>query len=44
MESYTVTVDGYSFDHGLDKSVAEMLIELLKDCFPGASCIKIKEL
>jgi hypothetical protein len=43
MPTYSVFVDGYSFDHGMEKSMAEMLIELLKEHFPGANCTVIKE-
>lgn len=43
MSTYSVFVDGFSFDHGLPKNMAECLIELLKDHFPGANCTLIKE-
>jgi hypothetical protein len=43
MSTYSVFVDGYSFEHGLSKTFAESLIELLKDHFPGANCTAIKE-
>ena len=43
MSTYTVFVDGQSFDKGLKPSIAKPLAELLRDHFPNAVCVAVKE-
>lgn len=42
--TYTVTVDGYSEEHGLSRIDATRLMELLEMHFPGARIADVKEL
>lgn len=41
--TYTVTIDGYSWEHGLTKFIANGAMELLRDLFPGANIVIIEE-
>lgn len=41
--TYSVTVDGYSWEHGLSKFLADGAKELLRDLFPGANVVIIRE-
>jgi hypothetical protein len=41
--SYTITIDGYSWDHGLTKFFAIAAKELLLSQFPEANIVVIQE-